>query len=396
MRRKFNKTKAIITLSAALVFFAVIITTVFAAYSFKKTVKDEDVIIGNITDVSKSFLSYRKGTIAQTPYSTEYYNEIKVRQNTAYMLEDIRMSEIPTYGNAGNITEFTSGTTYYTLSSGVYTPVDVTVTPTPQNGVTYYIVTATTYAIASVKSAFDNNGTSVVATVASNMITLKDASDNTLAVITNIELSQAGKIVSAIATNGQTGASLVSYRVAVGSDGLSMSLLNDSINMTPAEITAETVTCYASIRNKNESYIDYNKIYLNQLGLKFSFTSEIAVYVRIHIQDAWISERVISANRPKVRYAIKDQISGVSPFYILNDNWYYDAETNIAYLRAIANPGTNSYTFDVNEGYFYHDTSANAANTYTTVEVSFTLDIVQANRARTLWGSEIFDKVYNS
>jgi len=368
-----------------------------AAYRFQKTVVDDDVIIGNITDVSKSFLSYRKGTITQTPYSTEYYNELKVRQNTVYMLEDIKMVSTPTYVSAGSITEFTSGVAYYTRSGDEYTQVDKTETPTPQSGITYYTVSSVAYSLGSVRVAFDNSGTQVATTVASNSITLKDATtSNTLAVVSNIMITANGTVSSAIATNGQTGANLVSYKVVIGSDGLSMSLINDKATMTPVESNTESVTCYASIRNKNESYIDYDKIYLNQLGLKFSFTSEIAVYVRIHIQDAWISERIISANKPKVKYAIKDQISGVSPFYITNDLWYYDADTNIAYLKAMAEPGSNEYIFDVNEGYFYHDTSANAANTYTTVEVSFTLDIVQANRARTLWGEDIFDQVYNS
>ena len=51
------------------------------------------------------------------------------------------------------------------------------------------------------------------------------------------------------------------------------------------------------------------------------------------------------------------------------------------------------YIFNVNEGYFYHDTSAQAASKVTTVQVSFTVDIVQANRAEALWGVD-FDEIF--
>ena len=400
MLKKVNKFRPVIIIGAALISIMLIITTVYAAYRFKSTITDEDVIVGNITDVNKSFLSYRKNTISSTMYSTDYYNELKVRQNTAYMLEDIKMAATPTYKNAGSITEFTSGVAYFTYSDGVYTQVDKTVVTEPVNGVTYYVIESTSYSLSSVKLAFGNDGKAVESVVQANAITLRSGNTTdgytTLAIINNVVISSAGTIISANATNGQSGSNLISYKTVIGSDGLSISLINESVEMTPSETVSHNITCYASIRNRNESYIDYNKIYLNQLGLKFSFTSEVYAYVRIHIQDAWISERIISANKPKVKYAIKDQISGVSPFYILNDNWYYDAAKNVAYLKAIAEPGTNSFTFDVNEGYFYHDTSAAAASTYTTVEISFTLDIVQANRARNLWGADIFDKVYNS
>ena len=150
MRKKLNMRKIIIA-SLALVFVLVtIVTSVFAAYRFTKTVEDEDVIIGKISNVSKSFLSYKKSSITQIQYSDAYYNELKLRQNTAFMLEDIKMTSTPTYGNAGNITEFTSGTQYYTKSGNDYVLVDTSVTLTPQTGVTYYVVTSVAYSISSI------------------------------------------------------------------------------------------------------------------------------------------------------------------------------------------------------------------------------------------------------
>ena len=63
MLKKVNKFRPVIIIGAALISLMLIITTVYAAYRFKSTITDEDVIVGNITDVNKSFLSYRKNTI---------------------------------------------------------------------------------------------------------------------------------------------------------------------------------------------------------------------------------------------------------------------------------------------------------------------------------------------
>ena len=69
MRKKLNMRKIIIA-SLALVFVLVtIVTSIFAAYRFTKTVEDEDVIIGKISNVSKSFLSYKKSSITQTSWA---------------------------------------------------------------------------------------------------------------------------------------------------------------------------------------------------------------------------------------------------------------------------------------------------------------------------------------
>ena len=54
---KYRKYRPVALISMILVFMMLIVTTAYAAFSFQKKVTDEDVIIGKITDVSKSFLS---------------------------------------------------------------------------------------------------------------------------------------------------------------------------------------------------------------------------------------------------------------------------------------------------------------------------------------------------
>ena len=46
---------------------------------------------------------------------------------------------------------------------------------------------------------------------------------------------------------------------------------------------------------------------------------------------------------------------------------------------------SSTYTFNVNEAYFYNSSRTSAFIDYIDVDVSFTIDIVQANRAKALW-----------
>ena len=46
---------------------------------------------------------------------------------------------------------------------------------------------------------------------------------------------------------------------------------------------------------------------------------------------------------------------------------------------------SSSYTFQVNEAYFYQVAQSTAYTEFVNVQVSFTVDIVQANRAIALW-----------
>ncbi len=55
-----------------------------------------------------------------------------------------------------------------------------------------------------------------------------------------------------------------------------------------------------------------------------------------------------------------------------------------------------SYTFNVNEAYYYSSLSSGVYNEYVDVEVSFTVDVVQANRVKALWGFDPNDVTNNN
>ena len=192
-------------------------------------------------------------------------------------------------------------------------------------------------------------------------------------------------------TEGEVTVSNKNYKAVINADGLGLVLIDTDITNSASGYRAvdanSAINCSAS-----ENKYANDSIYLSQLGLHFEFTTELAAYVRIHIQDGWKRTRVYASSE-RENYILKDQISGKSPFTIGGDNWFYDEKTNCIYLKQMFIPTQNAdgtyqsqaYTFNVNEAYFYHAISTSAYTEYIDVQVSFTVDIVQANRAKDLW-----------
>ena len=394
--KKINKfKKPIILLGLISLFISMIGITIYAAYSMKKVTYDGDVTIGDVVVNSKNYLTYEKYASdaeikSQTnndPYSTGYYMAKKMRIDTVCVLEGFQMKA--SYEPV-SISSFTPGVTYYEMDDTIGAYV---VASTYQSGKQYYIPS---YALNTVKTAYDSSVNKLTVTISGNTLTVTPTnSSESLAVLTVTINSQTGLLTSV--TSLRKSASVEgNLRAIIGSDSLSITILDNDLlsSATPAAIstTQNNVTCFASYRNKEDVRIDYSVPYLSQLGLEFSFTTKIPVYVRIHIQDAWISTQFLSTRTERIRYISKDKISGSSPFTVTDDDWYYDASTNVVYHKEMIEPviendvfKTQKFTFNINEGYFYYDKSAQAASKITTVKVSFTVDIVQANRAEKLW-----------
>ena len=393
MRKVDILKRPIILLGLIFIFFSIVTLTVFAAYSFTRNVEDEDVTIGDVTVDSKSFLSYAKyktdseiTALGIETNSIGYYAAKKMRIDTLCILEGFQMKA--SYART-NISSFAEGVRYYTFdeTSGKYTLATAYVA-----GTTYYIAT---YVLNDVKTAYDASVHQLSVTVDSNTITASYNS-TTVAILTVTIDSSTGLLTSVTSVKKSQSVD-GNLRAIIGSDYLSITVIDDDLitdqnQPSSLTVTGNTANCYASIRNKNDSRINYESPYLNQLGLGFEFTVKIPVYVRIHIQDAWISTQFLSSRSERVRYISKDKISGSSPFSVTDSDWYYDVDNNIAYYKNMFMPvmsGENflsqQFVFNVNEGYYYYDKSAQAASKITTVQVSFTIDIVQANRAEELW-----------
>lgn len=148
------------------------------------------------------------------------------------------------------------------------------------------------------------------------------------------------------------------------------------------------ITCYASEKKGYSDELSYK--YLNRLGLSFSFTNSIDVYARIHIEDAWVSHKVYNNGSVVENYISKGTTaSNESPFMQDGTDWKYDVATGYLYYKTKINAGTTAqnYVFDVKNDYFYSfDTVSTGFRESILVQVSYTIDIVQANRASQKWG----------
>lgn len=161
----------------------------------------------------------------------------------------------------------------------------------------------------------------------------------------------------------------------------------------------ESITCYATKKQGWSGETD--DIYLNQLSLKFSYTITIPVYIRVHIQDAWISTKTYTNGNVNKSYIEKDKIDGESPFKPTDiQNWVYDEATNCIYYKQMITldetVGTSTTTtklssktitqeFVLDDSYFYDPDRSTSYREHVTVQVSYYVDIVQANRAEKKW-----------
>lgn len=153
------------------------------------------------------------------------------------------------------------------------------------------------------------------------------------------------------------------------------------------------ITVYATEKLGYDDEIE-NTIYLNELGFQFSFTNKIDVYVRLHIQEAWISHKVYN-NGTVVENNIRQDEKAKASNYISNDDWIYDETTGYFYLKTKAKATNEKTNFSflmsdsADEAYFYEVVKNKNYRESVLVELSFTVDIVQANRAQAKWGVDI-------
>ena len=158
------------------------------------------------------------------------------------------------------------------------------------------------------------------------------------------------------------------------------------------------IKCYAT---KRGGYTDEDAslIYLNQLGFSFSFNNTIDAYARIHFADAWVSKKIYQNGTTNEVYVKKDKLRGASPFNIKEIvdekgnlvDFVYDEKGNYLYLKNIINGdgSLKSFSFRIDSSYFYEPIPSKSFREQVTVEVSYLVDIVQANRAEAIWNVDL-------
>lgn len=375
--------KILIVVISTLLLVTIVGGIVYAAYTFNRKI-DVDSTVGIIEIDSKNFRNYAAQNNYQ-PSDANYRKQSKLRKDTVLVLDGISFTSISTYVETGDRL-YIKNKVYYTRNGNnyeIFTDYEVGTVIS----ITLFEEVKTYNGIRKIDIAYDktlNNiaesaisiDTNVITLNLSPTITINCTIDSTKGIITGATVTATGR----------------NYRVVVDSDGQGLVVLDSDITSSSSSgysiLSAdEHITCNANENKKTE-----NNIYLSQLGLEFTFTSEIAVYIRIHFEDAWKRTRSYTSTE-KENYILKDQVDGVSPFAVADNDWYYDADTNYAYLKTMyvptqdqnGNYNSQSYVFNVNEAYFYNVSTSTAYTEYIEVEVSFTVDIVQANRAAELW-----------
>lgn len=378
--KKFNK---LLITGVITAIFAVLVANIFivyAAFRFSKTVEEGDSIIGGVEINNRSIVSYAQEYTAPTEksgYTSDFFRKIKLRTDSVCNVEGLKLNK-----DSSNVVKIRTG------SAQAYNSKNAAVTMTTvDNDTKLQLVSTTT-----------------------------DATFNlTLSFTFNTPANESPTINTATFTSGGN-----NYEVVVGMDGLSLFIFNKAASAKTITQTIDLdssesgkIEAYASARTKYYQSVyaagGYSMPYLGQIALQFEITPEIPVYVRIHIQDSWESERFTTDSESKKTIIAKDKIDGKSPFAVSDSNWYYDESKNIAYLKTMVTPSkyvasdtipsgkkvgdfkSIKNTFDVSKGYFYNDTSSQARSTITKVQVSFTVDVVQANRVQALWGVDPSD-----
>ncbi len=164
---------------------------------------------------------------------------------------------------------------------------------------------------------------------------------------------------------------------------------------TGVPFTQDSVVCYATVKEGYNEEIaptteanNRNYFYLKQLGFQIKFKTDIDVYIRIHFSDAWIRTKTYNGNAQDPEYVMRDHFDLDST----DTNWVYDSKTNTQnYKQLIEATDENEervFTFNIDPNYYYAAEELVGGHQSIMVQVSFTVDIVQANRAYKLWGYE--------
>lgn len=375
------------------IFFSIVLvlllttTIVFGAFKFveviNNTAKSADL------EYSSNLISYQDSNHNEYRTDMAYKVEFELKRGIKYIqTED---------------TTYKSNKTYYTKNDNTYTVLDAssyTIGSAIEDATTLYEQTTTYLGASSVTSVITKSET-----ISSDNYTIKTYSTTSLINTVTINVDDSNNIVLSDITTNDEGLDSISidnsekYRVIVDASKTSCLILDSTTqnsyktikDSTDATKDAIKVTCRATNKVATE---DSNAIYLNQLGIKVDITTKIACYVRINIEDAWIRTRQYATN-VETKYIAKDQINGESPFRQTGSNYYYDAVNNTIYLKTVITPllkedgtyETRSFIFNVNEGYYYiNSTNQFVYEDYIKVELTYHVDIVQANRVEAVWG----------
>ncbi len=190
------------------------------------------------------------------------------------------------------------------------------------------------------------------------------------------------------------------YSIYTYDDVNTFSIDESSSTFCPTNVNNDTyaisngrIRCYAT-KKTNNSYIE-NYIQLNQLGFKFTFTNTIDVYLRIRLEDSWISTKIYRNGTVRSQVITKDSNSIKNALSTLdssgNVNWIYDDYSGYIYYHAKIDGNSSPKTLEIKflEDYYYVLEQVSSYTENVVVVLGYEIDIVQANRAEKKWNVDL-------
>ena len=167
----------------------------------------------------------------------------------------------------------------------------------------------------------------------------------------------------------------------------------DYYEMQYEEINSNAIECYAT--EKHGYAEETTDIYLNQVGFKFKFKATVDCYVRIKFNHAWASIKTYNGVSNDPYYDTKKLTNSTSPFNVTDSDWSYDLQTDYSYKKTkfTKNNENQSYLFNIDSSYFATPSSLTNGHEAIKIQLSYAVDIVQANRAYAIWGSDALENI---
>ncbi len=167
----------------------------------------------------------------------------------------------------------------------------------------------------------------------------------------------------------------------------------DYYEMQYTELAESSIECYATEKQGYAEETD--DIYLNQLGFKFTFKATVDSYVRIKFNHAWATIKTYNGVSNNPYYDVRKLTNSTSPFNVTDEDWTYDLQTDYSYKKSIVlkSNENQSYLFNIDSTYFAEHSSLTNGHEAIKIQLSYAVDIVQANRAYAIWGADALEKI---
>ena len=150
---------------------------------------------------------------------------------------------------------------------------------------------------------------------------------------------------------------------------------------------SHALSVMSSLSKDKQDMLKNDNPYVENLTITISFTKrDIPGYLRVRINDEWIVTRqYLNFDKTSREIIFKDQTS--SDLFELEEGWIYDAKTNYYYYTNLIEKGEGELSIPFLEQISaYNPKTSSYYVEVCEVNLSISVQVVQANRYEALWG----------